>query len=325
MVFLFDNGNTIIGDIMKIRFGYVAISQALDLTSSSNVTYAEFKKTNNYDKIDNVIKSNLEALIGILKYNIKNNIHFYRLTSKLIPLATHKEVTFDYLKKYEKYYKQISTLINDNNMRIDVHPDQFCVLNSTNKEVVKSTINIIKFYKNMLDTMKLKTYMILHIGSSAFGKQKSITRFINNFKLIDQETRKMIIIENDDKIYNIKDTLYLAKKLNIPMVLDYHHYKCNNEGEKIEDYITEIFNTWKKDTPKVHLSSPKSKKEYRSHNDYINIDDFIEFHNKIRSINIDFDIMIEAKEKDFALFKLIRELKYKGYKIIDDTIVNLEI
>ena len=60
MAFLFDNGNTIIGDIMKIRFGYVAISQALDLTSSSNVTYAEFKKTNNYDKIDNVIKKTIK-------------------------------------------------------------------------------------------------------------------------------------------------------------------------------------------------------------------------------------------------------------------------
>ena len=55
-------------------------------------------------------------------------------------------------------------------MRVDIHLDQFCVLNSTNKDVVNSTINIIKFYKNMLDTMRLKTYMIMHIGSNAFSK-----------------------------------------------------------------------------------------------------------------------------------------------------------
>ena len=34
----------------------------------------------------------------------------------------------------------------------------------------------------------------------------------------------------------------------------------------------------------------------------------------------DIDIMIEAKAKDEALFKLVRELKYKtNYKFIDDT------
>ena len=59
------------------------------------------------------------------------------------------------------------------------------------------------------------------------------------------------------------------------MVLDYHHYICNNEGEKLTDYIDQIFKTWKNDTPKVHISSPKNKKEYRTHNDYINICDFI--------------------------------------------------
>lgn len=313
---------------MKIRLGYVAIPKTLNITTSHTITYTNYEKlleTEKIEKLEKIVNENLDNLEQIILYNIRNNIQFYRLSSSIFPLATHPKVEYDVLEIFKKRLEKIGKIINKNNMRVDIHLDQFCVLNSTNKEVVKSTINIIKFYKNMLDTMKLKTYMILHIGSSAFGKQKSITRFINNFKLIDQETRKMIIIENDDKIYNIKDTLYLAKKLNIPMVLDYHHYKCNNEGEKIEDYITEIFNTWKKDTPKVHLSSPKSKKEYRSHNDYININDFIEFHDKIRSINIDFDIMIEAKEKDFALFKLIRELKYKGYKIIDDTIVNIEI
>ena len=41
--------------------------------------------------------------------------------------------------------------------------------------------------------------------------------------------------------------------------------------------------------------------------------------NKIKFTNKNFDIMIEAKEKDEALFKLIRELKYYNYKFIDET------
>ena len=171
--------------------------------------------------------------------------------------------------------------------------------------------------------MNIKTNMILHVGSNAFGKQNSIKRFINNFKLLDEESKKLIILENDDKIFNIKDTLEICKTLNIPMVLDYHHHICNNDNIKLQDYIKEIFKTWKNKTPKIHLSSPKNQKEKRSHHDYIDIKDFL---NLIQIINIkkDFDIMIEAKQKDIALFKLTRELKYNDFKFIDETTINLE-
>ena len=127
---------------------------------------------------------------------------------------------------------------------------------------------------------------------------------------------------NDDKIYNIKDVLYICKTLNIPMVLDYHHFICNNEGENINDYLLDIFNTWQNKTPKIHFSTPKSKlkKEFRSHNDYIDCDDFISFINILKNINRDVDIMLEAKAKDDALFRLVRCLKYKtNYNFIDES------
>ena len=73
----------------------------------------------------------------------------------------------------------------------------------------------------------------------------------------------MIILENDDKVFNIIDVLELSEKLKIPMVLDYHHYICNNNNEDIEKYLPRIFNTWKGEVypPKVHFSTPKSKKK----------------------------------------------------------------
>ena len=310
---------------MNIRLGYACITKTLDITSSHTITYTNYKKLSKeeqYKKLTEITTLNLNNLEQILIYNIKNNIHFYRMSSNIIPLATHNKVEYDALKIFKEKLEHLGQLINKNNLRVDIHLDPYCVLNSTNKDVVNSTINIIKFHKNMLKEMNIKTNMIMHIGSNTFGKQNSIKRFINNFKLLDEESKKLIILENDDKIFNIKDTLEICKTLNIPMVLDYHHHICNNDNLKLEDYIEEIFKTWKNDIPKIHLSSPKNKKEYRSHHDYIDINDFI---NLIKAINInkDFDIMIEAKEKDEALFKLTRELKYKNYKFIDETTINL--
>ena len=309
---------------MIIRLGYACITETLTgITTSSSYTYTNYTKEQNKIKLDRIIKSNLTDLGKILDYNISNNIHFYRLSSKLIPLATKKEVVFNYLSKYDKYYEYLSKKIEDSRMRVDLHPDQFCVLNSTNKDVVKNSIEILKYHYNILNKLKVKNkVLVLHVGSNAFGKSNSLTRFINNYMILPKSIRDTIVVENDDKVFNIKDCLYLNEKLNVPIVLDYHHHFCNNDGINLYDYIEDIFNTWKNINPKVHFSSPKNltKKEIRSHNDYIDSNKFIEFVENIKHLDYDIDIMIEAKKKDEALFRLIRELKYKtDYKFIDDT------
>lgn len=310
---------------MIVKLGYVSLSKALeDITPSSTITYTNFEKESYpVEKLLNITENNLKALKEIILYNIKNNIHFYRLTSKLVPLATHDKVNFNYITPFKNYYQDIGKMVNDNKIRIDTHPDQYTILNSTDERIVKNTIEILKYHYNVLKALNIKNpIIIIHIGSSVFGKEASIKRFIKNFNKLPKYIRKSIAVENDDKVYNIKDVLKISKKLSIPMVLDYHHYICNNDGEKIEDYIENIVNTWNDLPPKFHFSSPKSKqkKEFRSHHDYVNSNDFINFLNILKPLNKNVDIMIEAKAKDDALFRLIRELKYKmNYNFLDET------
>lgn len=309
---------------MKIRLGYACISKTLsNVTTSSTITYTTFQKDKDYKKIDTAIKSNLNALKEILTYNIKNNIHFFRLSSKLIPLATKSDVIFDYIDPYKDYYNSIAKIIKDNKLRIDFHPDEFCVLNSTKSEVVKNSIAILEYHYNLLKALEIKNkILVLHIGGNTFGKKNSISRFINNFNTLSKDIQESIAIENDDKIFNISDCVYISKKLNVPVILDYHHHICNHDELDINDYLKDILSSWHNTTPKMHFSSPKNKtkKDFRSHKDYINVDDFINFIDLLKPFNHDVDIMIEAKAKDEALFRLVRELKYKtNYTFIDDT------
>lgn len=302
---------------MKVRLGYVAISNCIGVTSSSPFTYSEYLKVGNVDKLDNVIISNLEALENIIDYNIRNNIHFYRMSSKIIPLATKDDVPFDYIDKYKDYYKEIGKKINDSGMRVDFHPDQFCVLNSVKSDVVHNSIEIINYHYNILEALGIKNkILVLHVGSSTLGKDNSIRRFINCYNKLPSHLKKCMAIENDDKIFNVSDVLTISKITGIPVVLDYHHHLCNKSDFSFED----VFNSWGNMTIKMHFSSPRNKKDYRSHNDYINGDDFISFIEMIKNYDIDVDIMIEAKCKDDSLFRLIRYLKYKtNYMFIDDT------
>ena len=297
-----------------IRLGYACICNGIN-DHMHIITYTNYLKDNTL--LEGIIKKNFEVLKEILIYNNKNNIHFYRLSSNFIPCATIIE--YDYPNIFKNEFKETSKLIKG---RFDMHLSEYCILNSTNKEVVKRSIDEIKYHYKLLKAFKVKPNLVIHIGSKSFGKGNSIKRFINNFSKLPKYLKESLIIENDDKVFNVEDTLNLCKQINRPMVLDVHHHNCNKTKNDLSFYLEDIFNTWN-ETPKIHFSSPKNKKDFRAHNDYINIDDFISF---IKSINRDIDIMLEAKAKDDALFRLIRELKYKtNYTFIDETTIKKDL
>lgn len=297
-----------------IRLGYACICNSIE-EHMHTITYTNYLKDKN--KINDIVKQNFEVLKKLLTYNNKNNIHFYRLSSNFIPCASIIE--YDYPNIFKKEFKEISKLIKG---RFDMHLSEYCILNSTNKEVVKRSIDEIKYHYKLLKCFKVKPNLIIHIGSKSFGKENSITRFINNFNKLPNYLKNALLIENDDKVFNVEDTLKLCQKIKRPMVLDVHHHNCNKTEKDLSNYLNEIFNTWDT-TPKIHFSSPKNKKDFRAHNDYINSDDFINF---IKLIDRDIDVMLEAKAKDDALFRLVRELKYKtNYIFLDETTIKKDL
>ncbi|WP_300380828.1 UV DNA damage repair endonuclease UvsE [Clostridium sp.] len=324
---------------MKVRLGYVAISNVLGkkVTSSSTVTFANYSKISSeekrLEKLKTVALSNLSDLQEILKYNIKNNIHFYRITSALIPLVTHPEVGYwGHREIFNKDFQYVGKIIRQSNMRVDTHPDEFNVINSSNPKVVENTlINLMRQVEWFEDMNYEEGKMVIHVGGATGGKEAALERFIKHFNDFPKELKTRLIVENDDKTYTAKETLELCKTLNIPMVLDVHHHNCNNNGEKLEDMLEEILNTWDNENlpPKMHFSSPRDNKDGkvdRKHADFINPYDFISFIEVAKRFNKDFDIMLECKEKDVALFKLTQDIKKINleYKWVDKSTILIE-
>ena len=315
---------------MLVRLGYVAMTMNLkDCSPSGTVTVKTLTGITDDEsrlyKLRKVTAANLHNTLRILRYNKAYNINVYRFTSKLVPLATHPMVShWDYAGEFKEELQSLGDFVKENNFRVSAHPDHYTLLNSPSKEVLEASVRDLDYHVKLFEAMGLEDYrykLVMHIGGLYKNKQASIERFMENYYILPGRIKKRLILENDDKIYTARDVLDICSKLKAPMVLDVHHHNCVNNGEKLEDMLEEIFDTWKDEyfSPKIHFSTPKSPESFRSHADDIDVNEFYRFLQIAKGLKRDFDVMIEAKNKDNALLKLSRELKeFHDIKWIDE-------
>ncbi|WP_075981222.1 UV DNA damage repair endonuclease UvsE [Bacillus massilinigeriensis] len=302
-----------------VRLGYVAMSTHLkNCSPSQTMTYAHFEQLSDREaairKLERIALSNLENCLRLLKHNLAHDIHFFRLSSRLIPLATHEELEdWNYMKPLKEKFSEIGEFARKNDVRLDFHPDHFVVLNSPKKEILKTSVHTLQYHLKMLKGMNINPIhrCVLHVGGKYEGKEMALEQFVHNWGYIPTTIQKMIMLENDDKSFDLIDTLYLCEKLGIPFVFDYHHHLANFSEEDWLTYWPRIVQTWSQSPLpiKMHLSSPKSEKRFRDHADYVDLDMFLKFLNGIKGSIPQIDCMIEAKQKDDTLFKLIDELR----------------
>jgi len=315
---------------MLVRLGYVAMTLNLENCSpSGTVTVKTLSKLASEEaklyRLRKITRENLNNTLRILKFNKACHIDVYRLTSKLVPLATHPDTEgWDYIGDFENEFREIGKFIKENDFRISAHPDHYTLINSSTDKVLDVSLKDLDYHVKLFEAMGLGDYkykLVMHIGGVYKDKKLSMERFKENFVKLPDRIRKRLVLENDDKAYTAKDVLEICKEVKAPMVLDVHHHNCVNNGEAIEDMLYDIFETWKDEyfVPKIHFSSPKSPKEFRSHADDIEPNEFYDFLKIAKKLDMDFDVMIEAKNKDNALFNLSEKLKeFENIRWIDE-------
>ena len=311
-----------------VRLGYVAMSEELKNASpSQTMTFKQFQGINDRDaaieKLERIAISNLENCLRLLRHSKANEIHFFRLSSRLIPLANHEELSdWKYMRALKEPLKDIADFLHKNPMRVDFHPDHFVLLNSLKTEILNNSIKTLAMHHALLKGMEIdpEHRCVLHVGGVYENREKALEQFIHNWGLVSTRLQNMIILENDDTSFTLHDTLYLCEKLGIPLVFDYHHHLAHHENINWQDQWGRIVGTWEHSRlpVKMHISSPRSEKEFRAHAEFVDSDMFMDFLNGMKGSVPEIHCMIEAKKKDLALFKLADDLKQKAeVEIID--------
>ena len=189
-----------------MKIGYACILRGRNLRTNRSLILKNFNK----EKWINLVKENLDDLEEILKYNFSNNIFMFRISSDILPFASHSIMNIKWEKIFKTKFNQISKYINQTGMRVSMHPGQYTVLNSPREDVVKNSISELKYHADFLDALEVDSSckIILHAGGVYGNKEKAIQRFINNFKTLPENVKKRLVIENDEKNFSIKLRYY---------------------------------------------------------------------------------------------------------------------
>jgi UV DNA damage endonuclease len=290
-----------------MKIGYPCINWTIGCKGDRTFRLKSYSE----ERLIETVENNLDCLATMLNFNIKNNLLFFRITSDLIPFASHSICKFKWQKYFKNEFEEIGRTIRENNIRISMHPDQFIVLNSKDPTVVIRSIAELHYHAEVLDLMNLdKTAKIqLHAGGAYGDKKESLIRFADNYEKLDEKIKNRLVIENDDKIYSFKDCLFLHGKIKVPLLFDVFHHKILNHKESVKFCLEKQSRTWdKKDgIPMVDYSSQKPGFKTGSHTESIDLKDFKRFLDESKPY--DFDIMLEIKDKEASALKALKYIE----------------
>lgn len=188
-----------------------------------------------------------------------------------------------------------------------MHPGQFAILNSPVDNVLENTVKELRYHVEILDAMSLDTTakIQIHVGGAYGNKEESIWRFVQRYDNLDEAIKRRLVVENDERTYTVSDCRRVYTETGVPILVDVLHHELNNSGESIAQAITHLSKSWedKDGIPMVDYSCRKAGRSKISHGDSIDLAHFEHFLTETRPI--DFDVMLEIKDKEASALKAV--------------------
>jgi UV DNA damage endonuclease len=291
--------------MLATRVGYPAMNTSVGCTSAGTVRLVNLTKENLLTKIS----SNLDCLEKIIAYNREHNIQVYRLSSNLIPFASHENFPFDWQKEFKTRLANIGKEAGD--MRLSLHPGQYVLINAVDKRIVDKSIDELLYQTALLDSMNApqSAKVQIHVGGVYGKKIASTDRWIQNYKKLPESIKARLVIENDERLYTTEDCLTISSATKIPVLFDVFHHQIYPGELGVEQAFIRSRKTWRKKdgTQQIDYSQQGRGKNVGAHSQSINPIRFInEFYNHIkRDIGEGgLDIMLEVKDKEKSVQKV---------------------
>lgn len=276
-------------------------------------------KNVNEELLFKLIEQNLAALEVLVDYNIRNEIKLFRISSDLIPFGSSWANNLPWPERYAEDFKRIGAKIRGSGMRVSLHPGQYTVLNSPDDTVARNAALDLDYHNLILDLLGLgqEHKIILHLGGVYNDKTAAKNRFIERWLTLSPGVRSRLVLENDDRLFNISDVIDVSCRTGIPVVYDNLHNKTNPADPAVSDldWIRAVAGTWQTadGKPKIHYSQQNPEKKPGAHSTTIYIDPFLDFYKTLPDV----DIMLEVKDKNLSAVKCLNCTSNRGISALE--------
>ncbi|KAI0599282.1 UV-endonuclease UvdE-domain-containing protein [Biscogniauxia sp. FL1348] len=274
--------------------------------------------------------ANARDIVKMIRWNDKYGIKFMRLSSEMFPFASHEEYGYKLAPFAAEVLAEAGRVAGELGHRLTTHPGQFTQLGSPRTEVVSNSVRDLEYHDELLTLLRLPeqqnkdAVMILHMGGVFGDKRATLDRFRKNYAQLSDSIKARLVLENDDVSWTVHDLLPICEELNIPLVLDFHHHNIMFDTKELREGTQDIMElfprikaTWTRKgiTQKMHYSEPCSgavtPRQRRKHRPRVMT---------LPPCPNDIDLMIEAKDKEQAVFDLMRNFKLPGWNTFNDVI-----
>jgi len=218
-----------------------------------------------YDKLAAVVAHNLEAFrLQITHVATRPPLErLHRLSSDLLPGYTHPACQEfyrdpDLRRLIETKLAAAGHLARESDVRLSMHPGQFCVIASANPSAAANGLAEFEYHVEVMALMGYGegwhphgAHINIHGGAKALGAEGIRGGLAN----LSKTARNLITIENDEVSFGLDDLLPLVD--DVALVLDLHHHWIMSRGEYIEPEdprIALIIDSWRGVRPVSHVS-----------------------------------------------------------------------
>ena len=303
--------------MVELVLGYCCLNtklRQLGIFSSRTLRLATLKERG-MEYLYSLAMQNIQDTFAILRWNAEHSIYNFRISSELLPFASHPDYyhTYDF-DRFRPMLARLGETAKKYNQYITMHPGQYNQLTSVRSSVIQQTVYDIDTHAKILDAMgdgAEKSVIVIHGGARGTSKANSLALFRDNFKLLSESSRRRLVLENDEIVYTVEDLLQVSGDLGIPIVFDTHHHNLNPGTLDIltaAELCAETF-TRRGLVPLMHVSKSRpgvketdSVRARRAHSDFVDSLPDALFNLTVPKVYVD----IEAKMKEQAVMKLLQ-------------------
>lgn len=286
-----------------MRIGYVGTNLGLG-TKTRTFRLAGFT----IERARETALANIADILTCLRWNAERDIRFYRITSNIIPFASHPVSNgWEWEVELRDELAEIGRFAAEQGIRLGTHPGQYTLINAPRPEVVAASVAELTYHSTFLDTIGAPqdARMQIHVGGIYGEKEASMQRWIEVFPRLPERIRWRLSIENDERLYGLQDCLKINEAVGIPIIFDVFHHSLLNEGEGLPAAYDAVRRTWDaKTTGPIQLdySSQNADKRFGAHTDSIDEADFARF---LETAPSEADVMLEIKDKETSAMKAL--------------------